>query len=114
MELAQSHAVSNLLQRQYLGSSEALLTLQLQTLVSYGLSLLLGLHDVERVASLRRTVQTQYDNRLCRLCSLNILVTLIEHSLHTTPCRTGYHDVAHVQCTIAYKHCRDISPTLVK
>ena len=104
----------NLLQRQYLGGSEALLALQLHTLVGNGLCLLLGLHDVERVACLWRTVQTQYDYWFCRTGLLYVLVTLVEHSLHAAPCGACYHDVANLQRTVAYEHCADVSPSLVE
>ena len=44
-------------------------------------------------------------NRNISLPSKLFLSSLIEHCLDASPCRTGNHDVALFECTVADKHC---------
>ena len=97
--------MGNLLKRQCGGSTQTLLALQLHTLVGDVLCFLLGLHNMERVACLRSTVQSEDDDWLRGSSLLHTLVALVEHSLDASPCSTGNHDVALLERTVADKHC---------
>ena len=114
MEFSECHAVCNLLKRQRLGGTQALLTLQLHSLVGDIAGFLLRLHNVEGVSCLRCAVETEYDNRLSGLCLLYVLVALVEHSLYPTPRCSGYHDVADLQRSVADEDRRDVSTTLIQ
>ena len=66
MELTTCDTVRNITQGQALLSTQALLTLQLLTLVGNFASLLLSLDYMELVTCCRRTIQTEDDSWLCR------------------------------------------------
>ena len=68
MELTTCDTVRDITQGQALLSTQALLTLQLLTLVGDFASLLLCLDYVELVTCSRRTIQTEDDSWLCRSC----------------------------------------------
>ena len=104
----------DIVQTERLRRAQTLLTLQLCALVGDLTSLLLCLHDVERVTSRRRTIQSEDDSGLSRTSLLDALVTLIEHSLDTTVARTSHHDVTYLQRTVGYQDGRDIATTLVE
>ena len=63
-------------ERKTLLCAQALLTLELQTLVGDVACFLLGVENVERVTGCRRAVQTEDDGRLGRSCALYAAVTL--------------------------------------
>ena len=85
MELSTCDAVGNIRQGKTGLCTQALLTLQLLTLVGYLACFLLGLHHVERVTGRRRTVQTEDDGRLRRSRTFDALVTLVEHGFDAAP-----------------------------
>ena len=114
MELATCNTVRNITQCQALLSTQALLTLQLFTLIGDFASLLFCLDYVELVTCCRRTVQTEDDSWLSWSSRLDIGITLIEHRLDTTPRSTGEHDVAYLQGTIGNQYGRNISTSLVE
>ena len=114
MELTTCDTVRDITQGQALLSTQALLTLQLLTLVGDFASLLLCLDYVELVTCSRRTVQTEDDSWLSWSSRLDIGITLIEHRLDTTPRSTGEYDVAYLQGTIGNQYGRNISTTLVE
>ena len=114
MELTTCDTVRNITQGQALLSTQALLTLQLLTLVGDFASLLLSLDYVELVTCSRRAVQTEDDSWLSWSSRLDIGITLIEHCLYTTPRSTGENDVAYLQGTVGNQYGRNISTTLVE
>ena len=85
MELTTSDSVRDIRQGKTSLCTQALLTLQLLTLVCNLTCLLLCLHNMEGITCCWCTIQTEDDCRLCWSSTLNTLVTLIEHSLDTTP-----------------------------
>ena len=101
-------------ERKALLRAQALLTLQLQTLVGNVSGLLLGVEHMELVASRGGSVQTQYDGWFCGLHIIYSLVTFIEHSLDTTKARTRNDYIAHMQCTIADQHRTHIATPLIE
>ena len=97
--------MADVAQGQSLLCAQALLALQLQSLVGYLAGFLFRLEHVECVAGRWRSVESQYDCRLCRLCLFDALVALVEHCLDASVVGSGYYDVAYAQRTVAYEHC---------
>ena len=94
--------------------TQTLLALQLLALVGNFLCLLLSVHNVERVACRRCAIKTEYNCRLRRACLLNALVTLVEHRLYASMACSGYHYVAHLQCSVRHEHRRNVATALVE
>ena len=114
MELTTSDSVRDIRQGKTSLCTQALLTLQLFTLVSNLTCLLLCLHNMEGITSCWCTIQTEDDCRLCWSSTLDALVTLIEHSLDTTPWSTSDNIITNLQSTIRYKNRTYITTTLIK
>ena len=85
LERTEGDAVRDIREGETLLCAQALLALQLQTLVGDVACLLLGVEHVERVAGCRRTVQAEDDSWLSRTCRLYALVALVEHGLDAAP-----------------------------
>ena len=88
-------------QRQTGLCTQALLTLELLTLVGDVANLLLCVKHMELVAGCRRAIQAEHDSGLSRLHIVDALVTLIEHSLDTAPAGTGDDIVTDMERTVA-------------
>ena len=97
MELTQGDAVRDVVERELLLRAQTLFALQLQTLVGNLTSLLLGLEHMECVAGSRGSVQAEDDARLGGLGLLDALVTLVEHSLDTSPSSTSDDVITNLQ-----------------
>ena len=88
LEVAQRTTTSEFVEGKPLLRTVVLLTLELLTLAGDATRFLLGLHDVEGLTCSRRTIQTKDQNGFAGASLLDLLVTLVEHSLHTAIVRT--------------------------
>ena len=88
LEVTQRTATSEFVEGKTLLRAVVLLTLELLTLAGDTTRFLFGLHNVEGLTCGRCTVQTKDQNGFAGACMLDLLVTLVEHSLHTAVVRT--------------------------
>ena len=96
MELAKSDTVRDVIKAKSLRRTQALLSLQLGTLIGNLTCLLLRTHHMERVTSSRRSVESEDYCWFCRTRALNALVTLVEHSLDASIRRSSKYNVANL------------------
>ena len=114
MELTTSDSVRDIRQSKTCLCTQALLTLQLLTLVSNLTCLLFSLHNMEGITSCWCTIQTKDNSWFCWSCTLDALVTLIEHSLNTSPWSTSDNVITNLQRTIRHKNRTYITTTLIE
>ena len=89
LEVPEGTTASQLVEGKALLRAGILLTLELLTLAGDATSLLLGLHDVEGLTSGWCAVQTEDEDRCAGASLIDLLVTLVEHSLDTSVVRPG-------------------------
>ncbi len=114
LEVADSQASSDLFQADMLLGTDRLLTLQLLTLVGNLARLLFGGEDIEFVARLRRTVQTEYGTRFARQYLFYLLPTLVEHRFDASVVGTCQHDITDMERTVCHQQCCYIAAPLVE
>ena len=72
------------------------------------------LHDVERVACLRSTVQAEHLYRRRRASFGHFLAVFVEHRFHAARVHARKHYVAYVQRTVLYEHRSHVTAPLVE
>ncbi len=114
MEITQSQTTAHFIQCQQFLSTQALLTLQLFTLVGNVTSLLFRINHMESITCRRSTVQSQNQYRFGRTGLLDALVTFIKHGFHLTITSTSQDYIAHFQRTVCHQHSSHITASLIQ
>ena len=114
MEVSDCDTATDIIQRKHLLRTQAQLTLQLFATVGNFAGFLVCFQYVERIASLRSTVQTEDQSRFGRTSLFDTLVTFVEHRFYATEMGSGQYDVTDLQCSVFNQHGRNISTSFIK
>ena len=114
LERSDGDAASDFVERHVLLGHDALDTLELLAFVGDFTGRAVVLHDVERVACLGSTVQTEHLYRRRRASFGHFLAVFVEHRFHTARVYARKHYVAYVQRTVLYEHRSHVTAALVE
>ena len=93
---------------------QSLHALQLFPFVGDFPSLFVVVHNIEAVAGLGCSVQSQYQNGGCRSCLVDSFPPFVEHCLNPSGISSGKHYIAYLQCTALYQYGRYITAPFVE
>ena len=114
LERTDSDTTTDLIQRHVLLGHNTLHTLQLLALVSDLACRAIVLHNVEGITRCRSAIQTQHLYGSCGRCLIDLLTTLVEHSLHTARVNTRQHHVTNTQSTVLHQQRSYVTATLIQ
>ena len=114
LEVTQCQAAADLIQRDMLFGTDALLAQYLRPAVGYFFSLTLIGKYFEFLSSLRCAAQSQYLYGRRGTCFIKALVALIEHGFGTPVILPAHHYITLVQRTILHKHGSYIAASFIQ
>ena len=114
LESALLDATADFVERQVVLGADALLALQLLALGGNLAGFLVGVHDVEGVASLRSAVESEDGGSLSRTDLLDALAAFVEHRFDAAIVGACQQDVAHAQGAVGAEDGGDVATTLVQ